>query len=151
MTWRRDTRSPATTVKTPTRSIAWWKFRQHRPAQDNNGDNNGRFGTDGTVNRLLTYAVDVPPRCSAQRMGGMNEAERTKMQLALMALRELLDDNDRYDWDKELLASYVALRRSFVTMRKLKRRRDRAAVAGYLRECGWSDADAISVTPPPAR
>jgi hypothetical protein len=73
---------------------------------------------------------------------GMDGAQ---MILALLALRELLDNNDRNDRD-ELLASYRALRNAFVNNRPMKRRKDRARVAEYLREAGWSEGAIGAVT-----
>jgi hypothetical protein len=57
--------------------------------------------------------------------------------LAAQALRELLDNPDRDDWD-ELLAANRALIKAIATGRPLTRRNARI-VAEYLREAGWRE------------
>jgi hypothetical protein len=57
--------------------------------------------------------------------------------LAVLALRELLDNPDRNDWD-ELVAANRALIRAIATGRPLTRRNARI-VAEYLREAGWQE------------
>jgi hypothetical protein len=57
--------------------------------------------------------------------------------LAVLALRELLDDPDRNDWD-ELVAANRALIEAIATGRPLTRRNARI-VAEYLREAGWQE------------
>jgi hypothetical protein len=54
--------------------------------------------------------------------------------LAVLALRELLDNTDRNDWD-ELVAANRALIEAIATGRPLSRRNARI-VAEYLREAG---------------
>jgi hypothetical protein len=57
--------------------------------------------------------------------------------LAVLALRELLDNTDRNDWD-ELVAANRALIEAIATGRPLSRRNARI-VAEYLREAGWNE------------
>jgi len=57
--------------------------------------------------------------------------------LAVLALRELLDNPDRNDWD-ELLAANRALIKAIATGRPMTRRNARI-VAEYLREAGWQE------------
>jgi hypothetical protein len=57
--------------------------------------------------------------------------------LALLALRELLDDPERNDWD-DLLAANRALIRAIETGEPMTRRNARI-VAEYLREAGWRE------------
>ena len=57
--------------------------------------------------------------------------------LAAQALRELLDDPDRDDWD-ELLAANRALIKAIETGEPMTRRNARI-VAEYLREAGWRE------------
>jgi hypothetical protein len=57
--------------------------------------------------------------------------------LAVLALRELLDNPDRNDWD-ELVAAYRALGEAIVENKPMTRK-DRARVAEYLREAGWNE------------
>jgi hypothetical protein len=57
--------------------------------------------------------------------------------LAVQALRELLDDPDRNDWD-ELLAANRALIKAIATGRPMTRRNVRI-VTEYLREAGWRE------------
>jgi hypothetical protein len=57
--------------------------------------------------------------------------------LAVLALRKLLDDPDRNDWD-ELLAANRALVRAIARGRPMTRRNVRI-VAEYLREAGWRE------------
>ena len=56
---------------------------------------------------------------------------------AVQALRELLDDPDRSDWDK-LLAANRALIKAIDTGEPMTRRNARL-VAEYLREAGWGE------------
>ena len=58
--------------------------------------------------------------------------------LAVLALRELLDNPDRNDWD-ELVAAYRALGEAIVENKPMTRK-DRARVAEYLREAGCEAA-----------
>jgi len=55
--------------------------------------------------------------------------------IAAQALRELLDDSDRDDWD-ELLAANRALIKAIATGKPMTRKNARI-VAEYLREAGW--------------
>jgi hypothetical protein len=57
--------------------------------------------------------------------------------LAVQALRELLDDPDRSDWD-ELIAANRALIKAIASGRPMTRRNARI-VAEYLREAGWRE------------
>ena len=57
--------------------------------------------------------------------------------LAARALRELLDNPDRDDWD-ELLAANRALIEAIATGRPMTRKNARI-VAEYLREAGWNE------------
>jgi len=57
--------------------------------------------------------------------------------LAVVALRDLLDNPDRNDWD-ELLAANRALIKAIATGRPMTRRNARI-VAEYLREAGWQE------------
>jgi hypothetical protein len=57
--------------------------------------------------------------------------------IAAQALRELLNDSDRDDWD-ELLAANRALIKAIVTGKPMTRK-DARIVAEYLREAGWRD------------
>jgi hypothetical protein len=63
---------------------------------------------------------------------------------AVQALRELLDDPNRTDWD-ELLAANRALIKAIATGRPLTRRNVRI-VAEYLREAGWQEYAIGAVT-----
>ena len=56
---------------------------------------------------------------------------------AVQALRELLDDPDRNDWD-ELLAANRALIKAIETGEPMTRK-DARIVAEYLREAGWRE------------
>ena len=57
--------------------------------------------------------------------------------LAVVALRDLLDNPDRNDWD-ELLAANRALIKAIATGRPMTRR-NAQIVAEYLREAGWQE------------
>ena len=57
--------------------------------------------------------------------------------LAVRALRELLDNPERDDWD-ELLAANRALLKAIETGEQMTRM-DRTRVAKYLREAGWRE------------
>jgi hypothetical protein len=57
--------------------------------------------------------------------------------LAMQALRELLDDPDRNDWD-ELVAANRTLIKAIETGEPMTRRNARI-VAEYLREAGWQE------------
>jgi hypothetical protein len=57
--------------------------------------------------------------------------------LAVQALRELLDNPEREDWD-ELVAANRALIRAIASCRPMTRRNARI-VAEYLREAGWGE------------
>jgi hypothetical protein len=57
--------------------------------------------------------------------------------LAVLALRELLDNPDRNDWD-ELLAANRALIKAIETGEPMTRK-DARIVAEYLREAGWRE------------
>jgi hypothetical protein len=57
--------------------------------------------------------------------------------LAVQALRELLDDPDRNDWD-DLLAANRALIKAIETGEPMTRK-DARIVAEYLREAGWRE------------
>jgi hypothetical protein len=60
-----------------------------------------------------------------------------KHTLAAQALRELLENPDRDDWD-ELLAANRALIETIATGRPMTRKNARI-VAEYLREAGWNE------------
>ena len=64
---------------------------------------------------------------------GMDETQT----LAVVALRDFLDNPDRNDWD-ELLAANRALIKAIATGRPMTRRNARI-VAEYLREAGWQE------------
>src|SRR4029077_20485625 len=64
---------------------------------------------------------------------GMDETQ----DLAARALRDLLDDPERTDWD-ELLAANRALIKAIETGEPMTRR-DARIVAEYLREAGWRE------------
>ena len=72
-------------------------------------------------------------------MGGSTIASdvRETQTLAVLALRELLDDPERNDWD-ELVAANRVLINAIATGRPLTRRNARI-VAEYLREAGWRE------------
>ena len=72
-------------------------------------------------------------------MGGSTIASdvRETQTLAVLALRELLDDPERNDWD-ELVAANRVLINAIATGRPLTRRNARI-VAEYLREAGWQE------------
>ena len=57
--------------------------------------------------------------------------------LAVRALRELLDNPDRDDWD-ELLAANRALIKAIETGEPMTRK-DARIIAKYLREAGWDE------------
>jgi len=57
--------------------------------------------------------------------------------LAVLALRELLDDPDRNDWD-ELVAANRTLIKAIETGEPMTRR-NVSIVAEYLREAGWRE------------
>jgi hypothetical protein len=62
---------------------------------------------------------------------------RVEPETAVLALRELLDDPDRSDWD-ELIAANRALLKAITTGRAMTRNNARI-VAEYLREAGWGE------------
>jgi len=64
---------------------------------------------------------------------GMDETQ----ELALRALRELVDDPERNDWD-DLLGANRALIKAIETGEPMTRRNARI-VAEYLREAGWQE------------
>ena len=64
--------------------------------------------------------------------------------LAVLALRELLDDPDRNDWD-ELVAATRTLIQAIETGEPMTRRNARI-VAEYLREAGWQEYAIRSAT-----
>ena len=64
--------------------------------------------------------------------------------LAVLALRELLDDPDRNDWD-ELVAANRTLIQAIETGEPMTRRNARI-VAEYLREAGWLEYAIRSAT-----
>ena len=66
--------------------------------------------------------------------------------LALRALRELLDDPERNDWD-DLLAANRALIKAIETGEPMTRRNARI-VAEYLREAGWRERAIGAATKP---
>jgi hypothetical protein len=95
-------------------------------------------------NRAIPAAdrrLDGPPGSPAvnhsstvQQYGpGMDETQN----LAVRALRELLDNPDRNDWD-ELLAANRELIKA-IAKNKPMTRKDRTRVAKYLREAGWQE------------
>jgi hypothetical protein len=73
---------------------------------------------------------------------GMDETQT----LAAQALRELLDNPDRDDWDK-LLAANRALIKAMATGRPMTRKNARI-VAEYLREAGWRERAIGAATKP---
>jgi len=79
-------------------------------------------------------------------MGGSTIASdvRETQTLAVLALRELLDDPERNDWD-ELVAANRVLINAIATGRPLTRRNARI-VAEYLREAGWQEYAIRSAT-----
>jgi hypothetical protein len=64
--------------------------------------------------------------------------------LAVLALRELLDDPDRNDWD-ELVAATRTLIQAIETGEPMTRRNARI-VAEYLHEAGWQEYAIRSAT-----
>jgi hypothetical protein len=64
--------------------------------------------------------------------------------LAVLALRKLLDDPDRNDWD-ELVAANRTLIKAIETGEPMTRRNVRI-VAEYLREAGWQEHAIRAVT-----
>jgi hypothetical protein len=66
--------------------------------------------------------------------------------LATQALRELLDDPDRNDWD-ELLAANRALIKAIVKNKPMTRSNARI-VSEYLREAGWGEGAIGAATKP---
>jgi hypothetical protein len=73
--------------------------------------------------------------------------------LAAQALRELLDDDGRDDWD-DLVACYRALLKAIETSQPMTRRNARYAsriVAEYLREAGWRERAIAATEPGPSR
>ena len=64
--------------------------------------------------------------------------------LAARALRDLLDDPERTDWD-ELLAANRALIKAIETGEPMTRR-DARIVAEYLREAGWMEGPIATAT-----
>ena len=66
--------------------------------------------------------------------------------LAVLALRELLDNPDRNDWD-ELVAANRELIKAIATGRPMTRRNARI-VAEYLREAGWGEGAIDAATAP---
>ena len=64
--------------------------------------------------------------------------------LAALALRELLDDPERDDWD-ELVAANRTLIKAIETGEPMTRRNVRI-VAEYLREAGWGEGAIGAVT-----
>ena len=74
------------------------------------------------------------------RVSGMDETQI----LAVLALRELLDDPDRDDWD-ELVAANRTLIQAIETGEPMTRRNVRI-VAEYLREAGWQEYAIRSAT-----
>ena len=59
-----------------------------------------------------------------------------KRTLAVLALRELLDDPDRSDWDELIAANRVLLKA--ITTGGAMTQNNARIVAEYLREAGWS-------------
>jgi hypothetical protein len=66
--------------------------------------------------------------------------------LAVLALRELLDNPDRNDWD-ELVAANRELIKAIATGRPMTRRNARI-VSEYLREAGWGEGAIDAATTP---
>ena len=62
----------------------------------------------------------------------------------MLALRELLDDPDRNDWD-ELVAATRTLIQAIETGEPMTRR-NASVVADYLREAGWQEYAIRSAT-----
>jgi hypothetical protein len=65
------------------------------------------------------------------------DMDEVRMILAVRALRKLINKSDRGDGD-ELVAAYRALGEAIVENKPMTRT-DRARVAEYLREAGWSE------------
>ena len=76
------------------------------------------------------------PLLGATEEMGM-DMDEIRMILAVRALRKLLNKGDRDDGD-ELVASYRALSGAIVENKPMTRK-NRARVAEYLREAGWSN------------
>jgi hypothetical protein len=68
---------------------------------------------------------------------GMDDMDEIRMILAVRVLRKLLNKSDRGDGG-ELVAAYRALGEAIVENKPMTRK-DRARVADYLREAGWSE------------
>jgi hypothetical protein len=88
------------------------------------------------ADRRLDRRRDPPSTIRQLRhhtLSGMDETQT----LAVLALRELLDDPDRNDWD-ELVAANRELIKAIATGRPMTRRNARI-VAEYLREAGWQE------------
>jgi hypothetical protein len=78
-----------------------------------------------------------PPSTIRQPRRNTVRAMDETQTLAVRALRELLDNPDRDDWD-ELLAANRALIKAIATDRPMTRKNARI-VAEYLREVGWRE------------
>jgi hypothetical protein len=101
----------------------------------------------GTRIDRATPAVDRPPAVTIRQPGrntvaGMDETQT----LAARALRELLDNPERDDWD-ELLAANRALLKAIATGRPMTPKNVRI-VAEYLREAGWRERAIGAATKP---
>jgi hypothetical protein len=70
-------------------------------------------------------------------MGMDMNMDEIQMILAVRALRKLLNKGDRSDRD-ELIASYRALGEAILENKPMTRK-NRARVAEYLHEAGWSE------------
>jgi hypothetical protein len=82
--------------------------------------------TDGMFHPLLGATEEM----------GM-DMDEVRMILAVQALRKLLNKGDRSDRD-ELIASYRALGEAILENKPMTRK-NRARVAEYLHEAGWSE------------
>jgi len=103
----------------------------------------------GSRQEGLTLAADRrrdPPSTIRQlrrhTFSGMDETQT----LAVLALRELLDNPDRNDWD-ELVAANRELIKAIATGRPMTRRNVRI-VAEYLREARWGEGAIDAATAP---
>src|ERR1700693_5403320 len=88
------------------------------------------FDDGGARSRRRTSTIRQPRR---HTFSGMDETQN----LAVQALRELLDNPDRDDWD-ELLAANRALIKAIAKNKPMSRNNARI-VAEYLREAGWRE------------
>jgi hypothetical protein len=69
---------------------------------------------------------------------GMDDMDEIRMILAVRALRKLLNNKGDRDDRDELVTVYRALSEAIVENKPMTRK-NRARVAEYLREAGWSE------------